>query len=66
MSGRHARSPWNLIRLTPAALTQEAFDTFRKAVEAGYGNKEWAARDTDLACLPDVPEFRSMVGLEPA
>ncbi len=44
-------------------MKQEAFDTFRKAVEAGYGNKEWAARDTDLACLHDLPEFRSLVGL---
>jgi non-specific serine/threonine protein kinase len=41
----------------------EAFETFRKAVEVGYGNKEWAARDTDLACLHDMPEFRLLVGL---
>ena len=41
----------------------EAFETFRKAVDAGYGNREWAARDTDLACLHDMPEFRAMVGL---
>jgi len=41
----------------------EAFETFRKAVEAGYGNKEWAARDTDLQCLHDMPEFRVLVGL---
>jgi hypothetical protein len=44
-------------------LKSEALDVFRKAVEAGYGNKEWAARDTDLDCLHDVPEFRAMVGL---
>jgi serine/threonine protein kinase/Flp pilus assembly protein TadD len=45
------------------AMKSEAFETFRKAVESGYGNKEWAARDTDLACLHDLPEFRAMVGL---
>jgi len=44
-------------------MKPQAYDTFRKAVEAGYGNKEWAARDTDLACLHDMPEFRSLVGL---
>jgi non-specific serine/threonine protein kinase len=44
-------------------LKSEALEVFRKAVEAGYGNKEWAARDTDLDCLHDVPEFRAMVGL---
>ena len=44
-------------------MKTECFDTFRKAVESGYGNKEWAARDTDLACLHDMPEFRSLVGL---
>src|SRR5262249_54159865 len=34
----------------------EALDTLKKAVAAGYGNLNWAARDTDLDCLHDDPE----------
>jgi serine/threonine protein kinase/Flp pilus assembly protein TadD len=41
----------------------EALETFKKAVAAGYGNKNWAAQDADLKCLHDDPEFRQMVGL---
>ena len=41
----------------------EAFATLQKAVTAGYGNLNWAARDTDLQCLHDNPEFRKLVGL---
>jgi serine/threonine protein kinase/Flp pilus assembly protein TadD len=43
----------------------EALDTLRKAIAAGYGNLNWAARDTDLDCLHDDPEFRKLVGLDP-
>jgi len=39
----------------------EALDTFRKAVGAGYSNREWAKRDTDLACIHDDPEFIKLV-----
>jgi non-specific serine/threonine protein kinase len=41
----------------------EALDTLKKAVAAGYGNLNWAAKDSDLICLHDVPEFRALVGL---
>ena len=41
----------------------EALDSLKKAVAAGYGNLNWAAKDSDLICLQDVPEFRALVGL---
>jgi len=41
----------------------EALDSLKKAVAAGYGNLNWAAKDSDLICLHDVPEFRALVGL---
>jgi serine/threonine protein kinase/Flp pilus assembly protein TadD len=40
----------------------EALETFKKAVAAGYGNPNWAAKDSDLACLHDDPEFQKLVG----
>jgi serine/threonine protein kinase/Tfp pilus assembly protein PilF len=43
----------------------EALETIKKAVKAGYGNLNWAARDSDLDCLHDDPEFCKLVGLEP-
>ncbi|HTW22479.1 MAG TPA: protein kinase [Candidatus Baltobacteraceae bacterium] len=44
----------------------EALETLKKAIAAGYGNLNWAARDTDLDCLHDNPEFRAIVGLDQA
>jgi len=41
----------------------EALDTFKKAIAAGYSNVNWAAKDSDLDCLHDDPEFRKLVGL---
>jgi serine/threonine protein kinase/Tfp pilus assembly protein PilF len=41
----------------------EALETLKKAIAAGYGNLNWAARDADLDCLHDDPEFRKLVGL---
>ena len=41
----------------------DALETFKKALEAGYSNLNWAAKDSDLDCLHDDPEFRSLVGL---
>jgi serine/threonine protein kinase/cytochrome c-type biogenesis protein CcmH/NrfG len=41
----------------------EALDTLKKAFAAGYGLRDWAAKDTDLDCLHDDPEFRKLVGL---
>jgi serine/threonine protein kinase/Flp pilus assembly protein TadD len=41
----------------------EALETLKKAIAAGYGNLNWAARDSDLDCLHDNPEFQKLVGL---
>jgi serine/threonine protein kinase/Flp pilus assembly protein TadD len=41
----------------------EALETLKKALTAGYGNLNWAAKDSDLVCLHDDPEFRKLVGL---
>jgi len=42
----------------------EALETLKKAVAAGFRNMHWAAKDSDLDCLHDDPEFRKLVGLE--
>jgi serine/threonine protein kinase len=44
----------------------QALETFKKAVEAGYSNMNWAAKDSDLGCLHDDPAFQKLVGLSPA
>jgi serine/threonine protein kinase/Tfp pilus assembly protein PilF len=44
----------------------EALDMLKRAIAAGYGNLNWAARDSDLECLHDDPEFRNLVGLSEA
>ncbi len=44
----------------------EALETLKKALHAGYGNLNWAARDSDFECLHDNPEFRKLVGLRDA
>jgi serine/threonine protein kinase/Flp pilus assembly protein TadD len=44
----------------------EALETLKKAFAAGYGNLNWAARDSDLDCLHDDPEFCKLVGLSEA
>jgi len=41
----------------------EALDTLKRARDAGYGNLEWAARDPDLACVRDDPEFKRICGI---
>ena len=41
----------------------EALETLKKALAAGYGNRHWAAKDADLNCLHDDPEFQKLVGL---
>jgi TolB-like protein/Flp pilus assembly protein TadD len=38
----------------------EALDMVKRAKAAGYGNWDWAARDPDLACLKDDPEFQEL------
>jgi tetratricopeptide (TPR) repeat protein len=40
----------------------EALETLKKAFAAGYGNPNWAAKDFDLDCLHDDPEFQKVVG----
>jgi len=44
-------------------METEALDTLKRAIAAGYGNLNWAARDPDLNCLHDKAEFRRLVGL---
>jgi TolB-like protein/Flp pilus assembly protein TadD len=41
----------------------EALETVKKSFAAGYSNRDWAAKDTDLDCLHDDPEFQKLVGL---
>ncbi len=43
----------------------EALDTLKRAFAAGYGNTNWASKDSDLQCLHDNTEFRDLVGLGP-
>jgi serine/threonine protein kinase/Flp pilus assembly protein TadD len=43
----------------------QAFESFKKAVEAGYNNMNWATKDPDLGCLHDDPAFQKLVGLSP-
>src|SRR5438477_6885639 len=45
------------------ARKREALETLKRAIAAGYGNLNWAARDSDLDCLHDDAEFRKIVGL---
>jgi serine/threonine protein kinase/Flp pilus assembly protein TadD len=44
----------------------EALETLKKAVAAGYGNMNWVAKDSDLDCLHDDPEFQKLVGTSKA
>ncbi len=41
----------------------EALETLKKALAGGYGNLDWASKDSDLDCLHDDPEFKRLVGL---
>ena len=38
----------------------ESLAMIKRAFEAGYGNRHWAARDPDLTCLRDEPEFQAL------
>jgi len=42
----------------------EALETLRKAFAAGYGNPNWASKDSDFDCLHDDPEFIKLVGAD--
>jgi serine/threonine protein kinase/Flp pilus assembly protein TadD len=39
----------------------EALETLQRAFEAGYGNREWVARDPDFSSLKDEPEFQRLI-----
>ena len=41
-------------------MKAEALALARKTVEVGYTNRDWMARDPDLACLHDDLEFQSL------
>jgi len=47
-------------------IKKEALDMLKRAFASGYGNRDWAARDSDLDYLHDNPEFRELVGLRDA
>ena len=40
----------------------EALETLKKAFAAGYSNRDWAGKDSDLDCLHDDPGFQKLVG----
>ena len=40
----------------------EALETLKKAFAAGYSNRDWAGKDSDLDSLHDDPEFQKLVG----
>ena len=42
-------------------MKEEALLMFRRAVESGFSNPDWAARDSDLACLHEDPEFKRII-----
>ena len=39
----------------------EALAMLKRAIEAGYGNLDWASRDPDIACLQEEPEFHRLM-----
>ncbi len=39
----------------------EALEMIKKAVAGGYSNMDWLARDPDLNCLHDEPEFQRLL-----
>ncbi|MNC97550.1 hypothetical protein D3C83_152450 [compost metagenome] len=41
---------------------EEALNLARRTIEVGYTNTPWMARDPDLACLHDDPEFQRLCG----
>ncbi|MGH9555889.1 MAG: protein kinase domain-containing protein [Terriglobales bacterium] len=43
----------------------EALALLKRAIEAGYRNLDWFARDPDLTCLHGDPEFEALVGNSP-
>jgi serine/threonine protein kinase/tetratricopeptide (TPR) repeat protein len=44
-------------------MKAEALETFRRSVNAGYGNADWCMQDPDLKILHDDPEFQRLLGI---
>jgi Flp pilus assembly protein TadD len=42
-------------------MKTEALAMFKRAVETGFSDMEWAARDTDLSCLHESSEFEHLL-----
>jgi len=42
-------------------MKEEALTMFRRSVEVGYSNPDWAAHDSDLACIHNDPEFKRII-----
>lgn len=42
-------------------MKREALTMLKRAVDSGWANLDWAARDTDLTCLHDEPEFQTII-----
>ena len=42
-------------------MKQETLAMFRRSVEVGFSNPDWAARDSDLAFIHDDPEFKRII-----
>ncbi len=40
---------------------KEALEMLQRGIAAGYHNFDWIARDSDLACLREEPEFKRML-----
>lgn len=40
---------------------KKALELLHRAAETGFPNLDWAARDPDLACLHDDPEFKDLL-----
>jgi serine/threonine protein kinase len=45
---------------------KEALDLLRKARDIGFPNLDWAARDPDLACLYNDPDFQTLLSSKSA
>jgi len=42
-------------------MKKEALTTLKRVAEAGFSEWDLAARDPDLACLREEPEFKRML-----
>lgn len=49
-----------------AGEIERAMQCLEDAVRGGFGNREWVARDPDLAALRDHPRFRALMEPPPA